>query len=115
MADSGAHRRVRQAIMNGMPGGYWPESPYLKALLILLVISPFALLHWIPWYLAALPAASCLSGWLGRVLLLLDDDQQPGAATSIRMPRRGAEMGSSRRSRDSAGIAPCRTGPNGQN
>lgn len=46
---------------------------------------------WIPWYLAALPAACLLASWLGRVFMQLDDDQQPGAATSIRMPYCGVE------------------------
>ena len=96
--------------MNGMAGHYWPESPYLKALLILYAIGPFALLHRIPWYLAALPAGVLLGSWLMRRLV---DDQPPGAATSIRVPRREAETGQSRRSSDSAGIAAPRTGPNG--
>ena len=95
--------------MSTVPGSHWPESPYVKALLILYALGPFALLHWIPWYLAALPAGVLLGNWLMRRLI---DDQPPGAATSIRMSRRGPESGSSRRAGDSAGIAPS-TGPNG--
>ena len=86
---------------------YWPKSRYLKALVIVSWISPFALLHWIPWYLAALPAASGLAAWVGGVLMQLDDDQQPGVGVSIRIPRHAAEMV---QSSGSAGIAP-RNGP----
>ena len=102
--------------MNTVPGSYWPESLYMKALILLLAVIPFAFVGTFidrdVWYIAAIPLASVTLGWLGRRLLQLDDDQQPGAATSIRMPRRRAETGQSRRASDSAGIA-TRTGPNG--
>ena len=95
--------------MTTVDGCYWPKSPYLKAFVIVSAIGPFALLHWIPWYLAVLPAASGLAAWLGRHLMQLDDDQQPGTGTSIRISRRGAET---RQQSGSAGIAP-HTGPIG--
>ena len=91
--------------MNSVPHSYWPRSPYLKALVIVSAIGPFAFLSWIPWYLAALPAASGLAGWLGRFLLQLDDDQQPGTGTSIRMPGREVETGSCQCSGHPADIA----------
>lgn len=93
--------------MTTVDGNYWPKSPYFKALVILFAIGPFALLHWIPWYLAALPATTGLASWLGRFLMQLDDDHQPGHATSIRIPRGEAETGRSGGSSGSAGIAPC--------
>ena len=65
-------------------------------------IGPSALLHWIPWYLAALPAATGLATWLGRFLMQLDGDQQPGTATLIRIPRRESGIGQSGGSSGSA-------------
>ena len=91
--------------MNAVPRSCWPGSPYLKALVIVSAIGPFAFLPWIPWYLAALPAACGLAGWLGRILMQLDDDQQPGTGTSIRMPGREVETGSCQRSSHPADIA----------
>lgn len=100
--------------MNAVPGSYWPKSLQGKAFLILFLIAPFALIGTFidkdNWHTAAIPLVSITAGWLGRVLMQLDDDQLPGAATSIRMPRREQETGQSRRSCDSAGIA-HRTGP----
>lgn len=99
--------------MNAVPSNYWPKSLQGKALLILFLIAPFALIGTFidkdNWYTAAIPLVSITAGWLGRVLMQLDDDQLPGAATSIRMSRREEETDQSRRSTESAGIAP-RTG-----
>ncbi len=100
--------------MNPVPGNYWPKSLQGKALLILFLIAPFALIGTVidkeNWYTATIPLVSISAGWLGGVLMRLDDDQPPGAATSIRMPCRQAETDQSRRSSDSAGIASL-TGP----
>ena len=110
------HRGGQGDIIHTVAGRYLPESPEMKAVVLLLAVIPFAFVGTFiardVWYIAAIPLASVTLGWLGRRLLRLDDDQQPGAATSIRMPRRGAESGQSRRAGDPAGIAP-RTGQNG--
>ena len=49
-----------------------PESPHWKAFFILLAISPFAfigtVIEWDIWYIAALPSASGLLGWLGQTI-----------------------------------------------
>lgn len=104
--------------MYTMPSGYWPKSRPGKAFLFLYMVSPFALIGtFIPsdhWIVATIPSASLTLGWLGRVLMQLDDDQQPGAGTSIGIPRLQAETDGSLPSSTSSGIAP-RTGPSGQN
>ena len=99
-----------------VPGTYWPKSPHGKVLLLFFLILPFAFIGtFIPsedWFIATIPLASITLGWLGRVLMQLDDYQQPGAGTSIRIPRREAETKGSPPSSNSAGVAP-RTGPSG--
>ena len=79
-------------MMNAVPGNYWPKSLQGKALLILFLITPFAFIGTFidkdHWYIAAIPLVSITSGWLGRILMQVDDDQLPGAETSIRIPRR---------------------------
>ena len=57
-----------------MTGRWWPESRHSRVLVVFLLIGSFALLHWIPWHLAAIPIASVFCSWLGRRLLQLDDD-----------------------------------------
>ena len=65
--------------MNTVPDSYLTESPYMKALILLLASIPFAFIGTFidrdVWYIAAIPLASVTLGWLGRRLLQLDDDQ----------------------------------------
>ena len=59
--------------MSTAPGSYWPESPYVKAFYIVLLIGPFAFIgtfiDWDVWFITAIPSASVTFGWLGRRLL----------------------------------------------
>lgn len=92
--------------MNAVPGSYWPKSLHGKAFLLLFLIGPFAfigtLIDWDRWYTAAIPLVSITAGWLGRILMQLDNDQQPGAGTSIGTLRREPEADRSRQSIDAA-------------
>lgn len=66
-----AHLGVRRqgGMMNRVPGNYWPKSPQGKALLILFLIAPFALIGTFidkdNWYTAAIPLVSITAGWAG--------------------------------------------------